>query len=112
MNGLLGMGVVGWLVAAVLGFVGGGIFYMSMKAQVEYVVEERGPTWLMPLALYARLAFVAVVLILVATLVPREKVAAALLAGLAGAILARVLIARMVRGETAPEDEAGATNAE
>ena len=106
MNGMLGMGMVGWVVSAVIGFVVGGIYYMTMKLQVEYVVDKRGPVWLMPVALYARLAFVAVVLVLVAVLVPREKVAAALLAGLAGALAARVLIARMVRrGQPAEGEE-------
>ncbi len=103
MNGLMGMGLVGWVVSLALGFVVGGIFFMSIKAQVEYVVEKRGPTWLLPVALYARLAFLAVVLIVLAVSVPGEKVAAALLAGLVGALVARVLISRMVK-PTQPEE--------
>ncbi len=99
----MGMGIIGWLASLLLGFVIGGIFFLSIKAEVEYVVAEKGPTWLMPVALYARMAFVGVVLVMVALLVPREKVAGALLAGLAGAIVARVLVARMVR-EHLPEE--------
>ena len=106
MNGLMGMGLLGWIVSFVIGFVVGGIFFLSMKLQVDYVVEKRGPTWVLPVALYARLAFVAVVLILVAACLPREKVAGALLAGLAGALLARVLVSRQIkRSATETEKE-------
>jgi len=94
---LMGMGLVGWMLSLVLGFVIGGIFFISIKLQVEYVVEERGPAWLLPVAMYARLAFVAVVLVMLAVWVPSEKMAAAVLAGLTGAVVARVLITRMVK---------------
>ena len=105
MNGLMGMGLLGWLGSLALGFVIGGVFFMSIKAQVDYVVDGKGPTWLMPVALYARLAFVAAVLIMAALWVPAEKLAGGALAGLAGVVLARVLISRMVKG-TAPEEGA------
>jgi uncharacterized membrane protein YkvI len=94
---LMGMGLLGWLVALVLGFVVGGIMFMSIKAQVDYVVRQRGPEWLMPAALYARMAFLAVVLVLVAVFIPSEKLAGAVLGGLVGALVARVLVSRMVR---------------
>jgi hypothetical protein len=94
---LMGMGLVGWLFSLVLGFVIGGILFLSIKTQVDYVVKKSGPGWLMPVALYARMAFVAAVLVVVATTVPREKVAGAMLAGVAGVVVARVLIGRMVR---------------
>ena len=48
MSGLLGMGVVGWLVSLAVGFVVGGILFLVVKAQVDYVVRKRGPTWLLP----------------------------------------------------------------
>ena len=94
---VLGMGLIGWLVAFAIGFVIGGIFFMSIKAQVDYVMKGTGPGWLTPLALYLRLAFVAAVLFVVAKAVPREKMAASLLAAVAGIILARILISRLVR---------------
>ena len=97
MNGLLGMGLVGWAVSLVIGFVLGGIFFLSIKVEVDYVVKQRGPTWLLPALLYARLAFVAAVLIVVAGNVPREQLPAAMIAGLVGAIVARVLVSRLVR---------------
>jgi hypothetical protein len=100
---LLGMGWLGWLAAFVLGFVVGGIFFITMRLEVEYVVNQEGPTWLLPVALYARLAFVAVVLILVAFLVPRGMIAPAMLAGVAGFLLARFLIARGIRKRTREE---------
>ncbi len=108
MNGLMGMGLLGWIGSLVIGFVIGGIFFMSIKAQVDYVVRGEGPTWLLPVALYARLVFVAVVLVLVAVFVPRQKVAGALLAGVVGVMVARVLISRMVRStDGAEEDDEG-----
>jgi hypothetical protein len=94
---VLHMGLIGWLVAFVIGFAIGGVFFMAMKAQVDYVVKGTGPGWLTPVALYLRLAFVAALLFVIARGVPREKIAASFLAGIAGVIVARVLIARMVR---------------
>ena len=100
---LMGMGLGGWILALLLGFVIGGVFFLSVKAQVEYVVDKRGPTWLMPVALYARMAFLGAVLVLVAVFVPGECVPAALLAGLIGALVARVLVTRSVRRRGAEE---------
>jgi hypothetical protein len=97
MNTLMGMGPAGWLVALVAGFVVGGLFFLSIKLQVEYVLKKQGPLWLVPACLYARLALAGVVLVVVAVTLPGEKIAAAMLAGIAGAFIARLLVARMVR---------------
>ena len=97
MNGLMGMGLGGWLVSLVVGFVIGGLFFLSIKLQVEYVVKQSGPLWLLPAALYARLVLVGVVMVVIALTLPGEKIAAAMLAGVAGTILARVAVSRMVR---------------
>jgi len=105
MNALLGMGLLGWIVALAVGFVIGGLFFLSMKLQVEYVVEHRGPIWLLPAVMYARLALVAAVLVLVALLVPAPQLPAAMVAGVAGAFVARVLVGRMVRRREPPEGE-------
>jgi len=105
MNGLMGMGIGGWLIAFAAGFVIGGVFFLTIKLQVEYVVKKRGPLWLLPAALYARLVLVAVVLIVVALTLPGHKVPAAMLAGVAGAFVARLLVSRMVRGGGAQEGE-------
>jgi len=99
MNGLLGMGLVGWVVSLAIGFAVGGVFFLSIKVQLDYVLHRRGPLWVAPAAMYARLVFVAVVLILVATTVPGEKLAGATVAGLVGVLLARVLISRQVKGQ-------------
>jgi len=96
MNGLMGMGPVGWVVALVAGFVVGGVFFLTIKLEVECVVRHKGPEWLVPAALYARLAFLAVVLVLVGVLVPGEKIAGGMLGGVIGAFIARVLVQRMV----------------
>jgi hypothetical protein len=95
---ILGMGIIGWLVAIAIGFAVGGIMFLSMKAQVEYVVEKRGPDWLLPAMLYARMALVAAVLFALAALVPREKLAGAMLGGLMGLLPARIIVGRMVKG--------------
>jgi len=94
---LLNLGLLGWIVSLVAGFVVGGIYFLSIKVQVDYTLSRKGPDWLVPAALYARILFVAVILVLVAVFLPREKVAGALLAALAGAIVGRVLVSRMVR---------------
>ena len=94
---LLEMGLVGWIAALAIGFVVGGVFFLSIKWQVDYVVHKRGPTWTLPVALYARLVLVAVVLVVVARTVPGEKVPGAMLGGVIGALVARVLVHRMVR---------------
>jgi F1F0 ATPase subunit 2 len=104
---VLGMGMIGWLLAFAIGFVIGAIFFMSIKAQVDYVMKDTGPAWLTPVALYLRLAFVAAVLFLVAKTVPREKMAASLLAATVGIIVARVMIGRFVRSG-GPDTPAGA----
>lgn len=104
MNRLMGMGVIGWLTAFAVGFVVGGLLFISMKLQVEYVVQKRGPLWLMPVALYARILLLGVVFVLVAKLVPGEKVAATMLSGVVGVMLARVLVARVVRIGPGPQE--------
>lgn len=104
MNTVMGMGIAGWLISLVAGFVLGGIFFLSIKLQVEYVLHKQGPLWLLPAALYARLVLVAVILVLIALTVPGEKIAGAMLGGVAGAVLARVLVARMVRHSNPPQD--------
>ena len=96
-HGLMRMGLLGWVLAFVLGFLVGGVFFLSIKAQVQYVLTRRGPLWLVPALLYARMVFVGVVLVVTALFIPRDKVAPALLAALAGTIVARVLVARMVK---------------
>jgi len=101
MNGLLGMGLVGWLTSVVLGFVVGGIVFLSIKVQVDYVLQKPGRLWLAPALLYARMALIGVILVLVAVMVPRQKLAGALLAAMFGTLSARVLVSRMVRrGQT------------
>ena len=106
MNELMGMRPLGWLASAAIGFVIGGLFFLTIKLQVQYVVEQKGPLWVMPAALYARLVLVAIVLVLTAVLLPGRQIAAAMLAGTAGALLARVLVSRMVRsGDKGPKEE-------
>jgi len=107
MNGLLGMGLLGWALSLAIGFAVGGVFFLSMKVEVEYVVEQRGPTWLLPALLYARMAFVAAILVALAVLVPRPKLAGAALGGLMGMVTARVLVSRMVRRRPHEGDEQG-----
>ena len=62
-----------------------------------------GLMWLVPAALYARMALLAAVLVLVALLVREkqwhQKLPAMMLAGVAGVLVARVVIARMIRRE-------------
>ena len=102
---LLGLGLVGWIVSLIIGFVVGGIFFLSMRLQVEYVVEQKGPLWVMPVALYARIGLVAVILVLVAVNVPGEKVPAAVISATAGAMVARVLVARSMKRAIQEQDE-------
>jgi len=104
---LMGMGLLGWIISLVLGYVIGGVFFLTMKLEVEYVVQQKGPTWLVPAALYARMVFVAAVLVLVAVLVPGDKVAAAMLGGVIGTFASRVCVHCMVRRQK-PEDGANA----
>ena len=101
----LGMGVPGWLAALAIGFVVGGVFFLSMRAQVDYVVSGRGADWVAPAILYARMALMATALVVTALAMPRQKLGAAAIAGLSGAGIARVLIARQVkRGDAAERD--------
>ena len=104
MNGLMGMGVLGWCVSLVVGFVVGGIFFLSIKAQVNYVLTRGSPGWLVPALLYARMILMGAVLVVIALTVPRGKLAGALLAGVAGTFVARILVSRMVRhgGDASP----------
>jgi|GEM_PF-1890755 len=95
---LLGLGFAGWVAALIGGFVVGGIYFLSIKAQVDYVHRRGGPLWVAPALLYARILFVGVILVLLASLLPRRTLAAVCLAGVGGTIAARVLITRMVRG--------------
>ena len=109
---LMGMGLAGWLLSLVVGFAIGMVFFMAMKLQVEYVVKRRGPMWAAPAAMYARMALVAAVLVLVALLVKSEgwegKVASMMLAGVAGLFAARVVVAKMVgRDEPAGNGDNG-----
>ena len=97
MNGLMGMGLVGWIVALVGGFVVGGLFFLSIKAQVRYVLARKGPPWLVPALMYARMLFVGVILVVIALELPHERIPAALFAGVAGSLLARVVVSRTVR---------------
>jgi len=106
MNGLMGLGLWGWLLSLAGGFVFGGVFFISIKLQTEYVVRKRGPEWLLPAALYARLALVGIVLAAVGLAVPGRRIPAVMLAAVAGSLLARVLVSRMVRrSQDVKEDE-------
>ncbi len=104
MDELMGMGLVGWLVSLVVGFVIGGLFFMSIRLQVDYVLKQHGPLWVVPAALYARIIIVAVILVFVAVKLPGERIAAAMLAGMIGAFVARLLISRMVKKTETEED--------
>ncbi len=99
MNGLMGMGPIGWLAALVVGFVVGGIFFLTIKVQVAYVLKRKAdtPAWVVPALMYARMLFVGAVLVVIALSLPHEKIAGALLAGCAGSLIARMLVSRMVK---------------
>jgi len=97
---ILNLHIIGWLVALAVGFVIGGVLFMTMKIEVDYVVSGKGPDWLVPAMLFARMGFVAAVLTVLAVALPKDKVAAAALSGLVGIVLARVVIARKVRAGT------------
>ena len=97
MKTLMGMGMAGWLISFVLGFVLGGLFFLSIRLQVDYVMKKGARLWVVPACMYARMALLAVVLIVVAVLMPGEKVAAAMLAGMVGVFISRVCVARQVR---------------
>ena len=107
MKTLMGLGLLGWIVAFAVGFGMGGVFFLSIRLQVEYVLKKKGKEWIVPACLYARMALVGVVLVLVAVTLPGEKVAGAMMAGTIGAILARLLISRMVRNSLPERDIEG-----
>ncbi len=94
---LLGMGLIGWLISLAVGFIVGGLFFLSIRLQVEYVVKQSGPLWVVPAALYARMLLVAALLVVVAVSLPGEKVPAAMIAGTVGAMLARFMVSRTVK---------------
>ena len=97
MNAFLGLGWLGWIASAAVGFAVGGLFFLCTRAQVEYVAEHRGPEWLLPAMLYARVLLLALVMGAVGLAVPRDQVAGAVVGGLVGAAAARVLVMRSVR---------------
>ncbi|NQT92806.1 MAG: hypothetical protein HQ559_08595 [Lentisphaerae bacterium] len=103
MNTLMGMGLLGLLLSLLAGLVLGGLFLFSIRLQVEYVMKKGGRLWVVPACLYARLALMAVILILVAVLLPGEKVAGAMLAGAVGVFIARICVSRQVRRQDATE---------
>jgi hypothetical protein len=105
MRELMGMGLVGWLISLVVGFLIGGLFFLSIRLQVDYVLKKRGPLWVVPAALYARIMIVAAILVLVAVKLPGERIAAAMLSGMIGAFVARLLISRMVKKAETEEDK-------
>lgn len=107
MNGLLGMGPIGWIVSLVIGFIVGGILFLSMKIQVDYVLAKKGPLWVGPAAMYARMLLIAAALVVVAVAMKeqREKIPAAMISATAGTMIARVLIGRMVRRSADSDEE-------
>jgi hypothetical protein len=107
MKELMGMGLLGWLMSWVLGFIVGGLFFLSIRLQVEYVLKKQGSLWVVPAALYGRMIIMAAILFGIALKVPREKVAAVMMAGVVGVMLARLLISRMVRSGDAEPEAAG-----
>ena len=86
-----------WVLPFAAGFVIGGVYFLSMKVQVEYVVKKKGPEWLVPAAMYARMIFIALILVAIALAVPKQHVFPVIITGLAGVVVARVLVARMVK---------------
>jgi L-asparagine transporter-like permease len=95
---ILNLSILGWLVSLAVGFGIGGVLFLSMKVEVDYVISGKGPGWLVPAMLYARMAFIAAVLVVLTVSLPHERVAAAALSGLVGVVLARIAVARKVRG--------------
>ena len=49
----MGLGLLGWIVALVVGFGLGGVFFLSIRLQVDYVLNEKGKEWIVPACLYA-----------------------------------------------------------
>ena len=93
-----------WIVPFIVGFAIGGVYFLSMKVQVDYVVKKKGPEWLVPAMMYARMVFIAAILIVVARTVPKEHAVAVVVMGLFGAIVARILVARMVKKGSGDND--------
>ncbi len=104
---VLDLSLLGWLVSLVVGFVFGGVFFLSMKVQVDYVVNKKGPLWVVPAALYVRMAMLAALLVVVALSMAdcKEKIPAAMISGTVGAMIARVLVGRMVKKSTSEQQE-------
>ena len=104
---ILNLSIPGWLVSLIVGFIVGGVYFLSIKVQVDYVLRERGPMWLAPAALYARMLFVAVILILLAVFFreDRERLLGIVVAGMVGAAVARVLVSRMVKRQQSDSDD-------
>jgi len=99
-----------WILPLAGGFVVGGILFLSMKVQVDYVIKKKGAEWIVPAAMYARMIFIAAILIVMAKTVDREHILPVAMMGLAGTIVARVLVGRMVKrgaDDDVPENDAG-----
>jgi len=103
----LNLSVVDWVVSLAAGVALGAVVFLSMKAQVDYLLNRPGRQWLMPVLLLGRLLLVAAALMAVVWWVPRDGKAAAVIAGLAGLIAARIIVARRVRAgaEKPPEKD-------
>jgi len=101
------MGLLGWLLSLLSGFVLGGLFFLSIRLQVDYVMKKGARPWVVPACLYARMVLMAAILVLVAVLLPGEKVAGAMLAGTAGVFIARLCVSRQVRRQDATEKKDG-----
>jgi len=98
---ILNLSIPGWLAGLAVGFIVGGVYFLSIKGQVDYVLKKQGPLWLAPAALYGRMMFAAVILILLAVFFrdDRTRLLAILIAGMVGAGVGRVLVSRMVKRE-------------
>ena len=97
-----------WILPLVGGFVVGGILFLSMKVQVDYVIDTTDPEWVVPAAMYARMIFIAAILIALAKTLDSSHVLPVGIMGLVGLIVARILIGRMVKegtGDPTPPDE-------
>ena len=99
-----------WVLPLAGGFVAGGILFLSMKAQVDYVMKKKGAEWIVPAAMYARMIFIAAILIVLAKTLDGKHVLPVGIMGLAGAIVARVLIGRMVKKRTDDETPSQESN--
>ena len=104
---ILNLSVIGWLGSLAVGFIVGGVYFLSIKVQVDYVLKKRGPLWVAPAALYGRMLFAAVILILLAAFFgkDRERLLAIVIAGMVGAAVARVLVSSMVKRQQSDSDD-------